>query len=166
MIINNSIKFRKKQTSKESLYVTTQSVEIRIDLGKYEYFVIQISEFSFRDFVINSLSHNLSLYIQQPLKNSLEFHDKNMGASIVAIFFLVVAVVHVYASERPDDIYRKSLRLHQMQGIKAAFPKRDYSSMEMRSSLQGAAPPPPSVSHVLVVICNNAASFWGYFAGY
>ncbi|KAG6395895.1 hypothetical protein SASPL_142028 [Salvia splendens] len=79
------------------------------------------------------------------MKNSLKSHDKNMGASIIAIFFFfAAAVVHVYASERPDDIYRKSLHLHQMQGIRAAFPKRHSSSMEMRTSLQGAAPPPPS----------------------
>ncbi|XP_042021116.1 polygalacturonase QRT3-like [Salvia splendens] len=62
-----------------------------------------------------------------------------MGASIVAIFFFAIAVVvvHVYASEseRPDDIYRKSLRLHQMQGIRAAFSRRVSSSMDMRAPI-------------------------------
>ncbi|KAL1538480.1 Polygalacturonase qrt3 [Salvia divinorum] len=71
-----------------------------------------------------------------------------MGASIIAMFFFtVVVVVHVYASERPDDMYRESLHrdshLHRMYGIRNAFPKRDSSSVEMRS-VQEAGPLPPS----------------------
>lgn len=99
------------------------------------------------------MTHNENLYAATAV---CQRDGRNMGASIMAIFIFAVAatssllVIHEYgvdASPSNAQFSRKQFyqdHFQEMQGIKAAFLKRDSSSSSPMRRLQQASPPPPS----------------------